>query len=224
MSTGLALPVKGIRLIQDKIRISSNSYLGPVLSIPIQHVPVVGALITSHLFFGVQSAATVTPVKFAMTPALQLGCSPQQLESQQCVQDVSGIQIQMPNFNSKVSGPFPDCGGLDDCSWNQATSTLSLVTTKYFEAKTELRVTIPASGKIVLPDSGVLANDAQFTVSVLSHWGDLWPTSIQETMGLGSFQQTAIRFTRGAIPAAANVTALNRDRVCVCLHQTPTRG
>ena len=195
--TGLLMPAKGIRLVQDEIRISSNSYLGPIPAVPIHSVPTVGALMTSNLQFGKQMADTISSVQFSMTPAMQLGCSEQQLASDQCEQEMTQIYLYLPSFSRKTSGPFPDCGGLDDCSWSEATHTLTLFCSWHIQPEEMLSFTIPESGKLTTPPSGVLVNDERFTVSVRTAYGNVEPTSIQETMGIGAFKQTSISFSRG---------------------------
>jgi hypothetical protein len=199
--TGLLIPIKGIRLVQDEIRISSNSRLGPVPEIPIIVVPAVGAVMISELRFGTAMASTITSIEFAMTLAMQLGCSQKQLKSGQCVQEMTRIYIHLPSFTRDAkppTAPFPDCGGLDDCSWNDATLTLTLVYSRYLEPGQKLEFIIPQSGKLKTPSAGVLANDERFKVSVRTEYGNVEPTSIQKTMGIGSFEQTSISFSRGS--------------------------
>lgn len=212
--TGLMIPVKGIRLVQDGIRISSNSRLGPVSEIPIIVVPAIGAVMVSELRFGTAMASTITSIEFAMTLAMQLGCSEKQcgqptpklscalksVKSGQCEQEMTRIYIHLPSFTRETkppTAPFPDCGGLDDCSWNDATHTLTLIFQRYLQPEEKLQFIIPQSGKLKTPSVGVLANDERFEVSVRTENGDIEPTSIQKTMGIGSFEQTSIAFSRG---------------------------
>jgi hypothetical protein len=212
--TGLALPVKGLRLIQDDlsaILISSNAILGPLPTIPILQVPVIGAISSSSMSFDVPKASTVSPILFSITPAMQLGCPPEQLLKKQCLQDgmeKSMIRIRLKDFTRTTTGPLPDCGGLDDCSWDPSSQSITLVTDEYVAPETELRFKIPASAGLALPSQGVLTDDTEFTVFVSTTWGNVFPTSIQSTQGVGSFRQSSIKFSRGSILAAANTDTL----------------
>ena len=204
---GLAVPVEGIRLGQDEIRISTDAKNGPVLPIKIHEVPVIGALMHSSLAFGNREAGQITSVQFVIRPFMQLGCSAEQLQSNDCSGVTSRIQIHLPEFSRQKPGPFPDCGGLDDCSWNEDSQLLTAESTKYVPAGAELTFTIPQSGKLVLPASGVLSDDDRYKVSVVSGYGNVVPTSIVTTMGVGSFQESAIRFFRGSSDVKSSAVA-----------------
>ena len=69
------------------------------------------------------------------------------------------IRIRLKDFTRTTTGPLPDCGGLDDCSWDPSSQSITLLTDKYVAPKTELRFTIPASAGLALPSQGVLTDD-----------------------------------------------------------------
>jgi len=166
LSLGIVLPDNGVRGNDNGFKFSVISYVSPVPATSFALVSPVGAISSASLSFSPLEVKTSISIILQLSLAMNLN-----------VEDT--IVVKLPKFegasftNGAVTSSPSGC--VTQSSWNAVDFTLTMKLASALAANAQLTVTVPPSLSISIPSQGVAKDDKNFTVSVDSNNGLVFP-------------------------------------------------